>query len=39
MLTFISGLFGGFVCFVKELTKTLIIDTIVGFILKPVGLV
>lgn len=39
MLTFISNLFGGIVCFTKELVKTLIIDTIVGFILKPVGLV
>lgn len=39
MIALITSLFGGVVCFMKELTKTLIIDTIVGIILKPAGLV
>lgn len=30
--------FGGLIAFAKELVKTLIIDTIVGLILRPVGL-
>lgn len=30
------GLFGGFCAFVKELLQTLVIDTIVGFLLKPI---
>lgn len=34
MLAFLGGLFA----FAKELVKTLIIDTIIGFMLKPVGL-
>lgn len=38
MLTFLSSLFGGIVGFVKELVKTLIIDTMIGFILRPINL-
>ena len=34
----LTALFGSFVCFVKEFFKTLIIDTLVGFCLKPIGL-
>lgn len=34
----IATLFGGFINFVKEFFKTLIIDTMVGFCLKPIGL-
>lgn len=34
MLSFLSGLF----CFVKDFVKTLIIDTLVGICLRPVGL-
>lgn len=30
--------FGGLIAFAKELVKTLIIDTIVGLILRPAGL-
>lgn len=32
------ALFGSVVNFAKEVVKTFIIDTIVGFLLKPVGL-
>lgn len=35
MFTFIGALFGGMINFVKELVKTLIIDSIVGLILRP----
>ena len=37
MLTFLKTLFGGIVSFVQELFKTLVIDTIIGFILKPLS--
>lgn len=36
MFAFLGTLFCGIINFAKELMKTLIIDTIVGFILKPV---
>lgn len=39
MFTFLAGLFGGVVGFFQELVKTLIIDTMVGIILKPLQLV
>lgn len=38
MFSFLAGLFGGLIGFVKELTKTLIIDSIVGLMLRPIGL-
>lgn len=38
MLSFLACLFSSFVGFVQELTKTLIIDTIVGLVLRPIGL-
>ena len=31
-------LFGGVLMFIKDFLRTLIIDTMVGFLLKPVGL-
>lgn len=34
----LTALFGSVLNFVKEFVKTLIIDTIVGFCLKPIGL-
>lgn len=36
MIAFLSSLFCGIISFTKELIKTLIIDTIVGIMLKPV---
>ena len=38
MLSFLAGLFSSFVGFIQELTKTLIIDTIIGLVLRPIGL-
>lgn len=35
MFAFLGVLFGGAINFVKELVKTLIIDSIVGLILRP----
>lgn len=34
----ITTLFGSIVGFIQEFVKTFIIDTMVGFLLKPVGL-
>lgn len=34
----LAALFGGIINFVKDFIKTLIIDTLVGFCLKPIGL-
>lgn len=34
----ITALFGGFLNFAKEFFKTFIIDTMVGFLLRPIGL-
>lgn len=34
----IIALFGSVVCFVKEFVKTFIIDTMVGFLLRPMAL-
>lgn len=34
----ITALFGSIFNFIKDFVKTLIIDTLVGFCLKPVGL-
>ena len=33
----LTAIFGGIFNFVKEFVKTLIIDTLVGFCLKPIG--
>lgn len=38
MLAFFQTLFVGFVGFVKEFVKTLVIDTLVGVVLRPAGL-
>lgn len=38
MLAFFQTLFVGFVGFAKEFVKTLVIDTLVGVVLRPVGL-
>lgn len=32
------ALFGGIVGFIKELVRTLIVDTIIGFLLRPLSL-
>lgn len=34
----LTAIFGGILTFIKDFVKTLVIDTLVGFCLKPIGL-